>query len=114
MAEITAVAYNKVATVDKSVIGFRKCGLWPFNDGIFTDDDFVDVTTPTTPSSGGQHTAFLQQIKAEDQRATSSLQLDAEDLQRDNSQQLEAADQQADSSQHPDAEDPNADPSQQL
>ena len=73
MAEITAVAYNKVATVDKSVNGFRKCGLWPFNDGIFTDDDFVDVTAPKTPSSGSQHTAFLQQIEAEDQRATSLL-----------------------------------------
>ena len=114
MAGITAVAYNKVATVDKSVNGFRKCGLWPFNDGILTDDDFVDVTAPKTPSSGGQHTAFLQQIEAEDQRATSSLQLDAEDLQRDTSQQLEAVDQQADSSQQPDAEDPKADSSQQL
>ena len=103
-AEITAVAYNKVATVDKSVNGFRKCGLWPFNDGIFTDDDYVDVTAPKTPSSGGQHTALLQQIEAEDQRATSSLQLDAEDLQRDTSQQLEAADQLADSSQQLKAE----------
>ena len=45
IAEIFCVAYDKVATVEKSVNGFRVCGLWPFNDHIFSDEDFVEVTT---------------------------------------------------------------------
>ena len=45
IAEIFAVAYNKTATVEKSVNGFRACGLWPFNDCIFFDGDYVEVDT---------------------------------------------------------------------
>ena len=43
--EIFAVAYNRTATVEKSVNGFRACGLWPFNDCIFSDEDYVEVAT---------------------------------------------------------------------
>ena len=43
VAELFAVAYNKSATIEKSVKGFRMCGLWPFNDNIFMDEDFVDL-----------------------------------------------------------------------
>jgi len=50
MAGIFAVAYNREATVEKSVNDFRKCGLWPFNDGIFTDEDFA-ASTALSPSS---------------------------------------------------------------
>ena len=43
--EIFAVAYNRTATVEISVNGFRACGLWPFNDCIFSDEDHVEVAT---------------------------------------------------------------------
>ena len=45
IAEIFAVAYNRTTTVEKSVNGFRACGLWPFNDCIFSDEDYVEVAT---------------------------------------------------------------------
>ena len=41
VAEIFATAYNKTATVEKSVNGFRACGLWPYNDAVFSDKDFA-------------------------------------------------------------------------
>ena len=39
-------AYINVATQDKAVIGFRSCGIWPYDHCIFTDEDFIaaDVT----------------------------------------------------------------------
>ena len=51
MAGILSVAYYKVATVEKSVNGFRKCGLWPFNNCIFSDEDFVDVSAGKVTNS---------------------------------------------------------------
>ena len=41
VAENFATAYNKTATVEKSVNGFRACGLWPYNDAVFSDEDFA-------------------------------------------------------------------------
>ena len=41
MAGIFAGAYNKTAAVQKAVNGFRSCGLWPLNDQIFSEEDFV-------------------------------------------------------------------------
>ena len=41
VAEIFATAYNKTATVEKSVNGFRACRLWPYNDAVFSDEDFA-------------------------------------------------------------------------
>ena len=41
VAQIFAVAYNKSATVEKCVNGFRSCGLWPFDCGVFSDEDFA-------------------------------------------------------------------------
>ena len=45
IAEIFAVAYNRTATIEKSVNGFRACGLWPFNDCIFSDENYIEVAT---------------------------------------------------------------------
>ena len=39
-AEIFATAYNKTANVEKFVNGFRACGLWAYNDAVFSDEDF--------------------------------------------------------------------------
>lgn len=38
---IFATAYEKTATMGKAINGFRATGLWPFNDDIFSDEDFV-------------------------------------------------------------------------
>ena len=43
VAEICATAFIKTATVDKAINGFRATGLWPFNNDIFTDEDFTAV-----------------------------------------------------------------------
>lgn len=40
-AEIFATAYNRVATIEKSVNGFKVCGLWPLDKNIFSEDDFA-------------------------------------------------------------------------
>jgi len=47
MAGIFATAYNNTATIEKAINGFRVCGLWPYNNQIFSDEDFVvaEVTT---------------------------------------------------------------------
>lgn len=58
IAEIFAVAYNKSATIEKSVNGFRVCGLWPFNNHIFTDEDFAPSALTDEPAP--------QQVTAED------------------------------------------------
>ena len=53
MAGIFATAYNKTATVEKAVNGFRVCGLWPYNNQIFIDVDFVasELTNEAQPTS---------------------------------------------------------------
>lgn len=40
VAGIFGNAYNHTANIEKANSGFRSTGLWPFNDLIFTDDDF--------------------------------------------------------------------------
>ena len=43
MFEITGlfISAYKCATVDNTVSGFRACGLDPFNDTVFGDEDFA-------------------------------------------------------------------------
>ncbi|KAK3891928.1 hypothetical protein Pcinc_004234 [Petrolisthes cinctipes] len=41
VAELCATAFTKTATIDKAINGFRATGIWPFNDDIFTDEDFI-------------------------------------------------------------------------
>ena len=52
MAGIFATAYNKSATIKKAVNGFLGCGLWPFNDQIFDQEDFIaaGVTEESNPA----------------------------------------------------------------
>lgn len=38
---IFATAFDKSATMGKDLKGFEATGLWPFNDNIFTEDDFA-------------------------------------------------------------------------
>ena len=57
MAGIFTTAYNKSATIEKAVNGFRVCGLWPFNDQIFDEEDFIaaGVTVEPNPAAEGIH-----------------------------------------------------------
>ena len=41
MAALVGKAFMRSSTPEKAVAGFRVCGLWPFDDGVFTDDDFL-------------------------------------------------------------------------
>lgn len=41
MAERFGGAYNRVASVDKCVSGFKAGGIWPLNSVIFEEEDFV-------------------------------------------------------------------------
>ena len=40
-AAIFATAYLKTETPEKAVNGIRSCGLWPYDDNIFSDKDFT-------------------------------------------------------------------------
>jgi len=53
IAGIFTKAYNRSACIEKAVNGFEACGLWPFNDSIFTDADFAPslVTAEPEPST---------------------------------------------------------------
>ena len=44
IAEIFGNAYMKVATVYNAVKGFETCGIFPYNDNLFTDEDFAAST----------------------------------------------------------------------
>ena len=57
MAGIFTTAYNESAAIEKEVNGFRVCGLWPFNDQIFDEEDFIEagVTEEPSPAAEGIH-----------------------------------------------------------
>lgn len=46
VARLFGSAYSKVASVERATKSFESCGIWPFNDHLFTDEDFApaDVT----------------------------------------------------------------------
>ena len=77
IAEIFAVAYNRTATVEKSVNGLRACGLLPFNDCIFSDDDYVEVATEEQECSRqavSSQSDMSSHALLEDQRSPRSLE----------------------------------------
>ena len=41
VAAIFGRAYLRTANADKAVRGFEACGLWPFNENVFNDEDFA-------------------------------------------------------------------------
>ena len=43
MAGIFGTAFLRTSTPDKAMNGFRACGLWPFDDTIFQDNEFAAV-----------------------------------------------------------------------
>jgi hypothetical protein len=42
-------AYLHVATMDKAVNGFRSTGLWPYNQDIFSENDFMAAAITDEP-----------------------------------------------------------------
>ena len=41
MVGIFGTAFLRTSTTDKAINGFRACGLWPFHDTIFQDNEFA-------------------------------------------------------------------------
>ena len=91
ISAIFSTAYLKCASAEKIVSGFRVSGIWPFDDNMFTDDDFVAAllteepepqpvheAEPTDPvscssgSSGRAHGSVLRDAEPTDPVASSS------------------------------------------
>lgn len=55
VAAIFGRAFLRTATADKAVHGFESCGLWPFNENVFTEEDFAasKVTEEPEPCVSG-------------------------------------------------------------
>ena len=51
MAGVFNKAFNKSASLDKAVTGFRVCGMWPYDPDVFTDDDFAAAMLTEEPTS---------------------------------------------------------------
>ena len=41
MAALAGKASQRYSTPEKAIAGFRACGIWPFDENIFSDDDFM-------------------------------------------------------------------------
>ena len=41
MAALVGRAFQRSSTPEKAIAGFRACGIWPFDENIFSDDDFM-------------------------------------------------------------------------
>lgn len=49
IGKIFGLAYNKSATINNAVSGFRKAGIVPYNPDVFSDFDFMAASTTETP-----------------------------------------------------------------
>lgn len=49
IASLFTPAFNKIASVDKAVNGFRAAGIWPFNPNIFNDESFSLISEEQEP-----------------------------------------------------------------
>ena len=58
MAGIFTTAYNKSAAIEKAVNGLRVCGLWPFNDQIFDEEDFIEAGVTAEPNPAAESTQW--------------------------------------------------------
>ena len=86
MAGIFTTAYNKSATIEKAVNGFRVCGLWPFNDQIFDEEDFIaaGVTEEPSPAAGDIHQNEGNLEGNRDPRATMGIPFEPPDGKENN------------------------------
>ena len=63
MGRLFTAAYTKACTISNATSAFKKCGIWPFNRNIFTDDDFIPATVteradPENPPHAIPHPAI--------------------------------------------------------
>jgi hypothetical protein len=58
MAELFGKAYGLSASVDKAVKGFQVTGIWPFDDNLFSDEDFSAANMTDEPAPT-QHPATV-------------------------------------------------------
>jgi hypothetical protein len=49
VAEIFAKSYNRPATLDKAVKSFQKTGIWPYDQNIFSEEDFAPSEVTDRP-----------------------------------------------------------------
>lgn len=56
IAALFTPAFNKIASVDKAVNGFKASGIWPFDPNTFSDDCFqpTEVQLETEPETNGR------------------------------------------------------------
>ncbi|CAG5041108.1 unnamed protein product [Parnassius apollo] len=50
VARLFGTAYLKVGLIDRAKKSFESCGIWPFNDQIFSDKDFVPANVTDRPN----------------------------------------------------------------
>ncbi|CAH2102694.1 unnamed protein product [Euphydryas editha] len=50
ISEIFGQAYIQAATMKTAMNGFRKCGIWPYNQDHFTDVDFMPAEITNRPA----------------------------------------------------------------
>lgn len=43
IAELFATAYNRVATIEKGINGFKTTGLYPTDTNVFKEKDFIQI-----------------------------------------------------------------------
>ena len=57
VAALFGRAFLKTASPDKAVHGFKVCGLWPFNENVFSDEDFAAARMTEEPQPSDQQEA---------------------------------------------------------
>ncbi|CAG5026105.1 unnamed protein product [Parnassius apollo] len=50
VARLFGTAYLKVGSIDRAKKSFESCGIWPFNDQIFSDEDFAPANVTDRPN----------------------------------------------------------------
>lgn len=49
MAGIFGQAFHRSTTQEKAINDFRMCGIWPYDEIVFTDEDFAAATVTDQP-----------------------------------------------------------------
>lgn len=72
VAAIFSKAYIRCASMDKITKGFTRTGLWPIDDGVFTEDDFAAsfVTEEPEPSASKEAAAVATLQESSTQQAS--------------------------------------------
>lgn len=95
IAAVFGKAYIRTASAEIAINGFRVTGIWPFNDGIFTAEDFIatDLTEEAHPEEEAQPRKF-QSEEAQLQEAQSD-EAQPEEVQIMDAQPAEAQEMEA-------------------